>query len=83
MGVGISWDAWAPTRRGDAAGTTERGGRAPNQRRGYLDLDAGRTFRTSWGTPWYTVSRHTCKPVYNQSLAAVVALTLPERDSVP
>ena len=70
--------AWAPTRCGEAAGTTERGGRAPNQRRGYLDPDAGRAFLTLWGTPWDTVSRHLCKPMYNKSLVAVVALTPPE-----
>ena len=46
--------------------TTERGGRAPKQGRGYLDPDAGRTFPTLWGTPWHVVSRHLCKPMYNQ-----------------
>ena len=63
--------------------TTERGGRAPKHRRGYLDPDAGRTFPTLWGTPWYAGSRYLCKPVCNKSLAAVVSLTLPERDSIP
>ena len=67
----------APRRRG------RNDGADPNQRRGYLDRDAGRTFRTLWGAPWYAVSRHPCKTVYNQSLAAIIALTLPERDSVP
>ena len=31
-----------------------------------------------WGAPWYAVYRYLCKPMYNKSLAAVVALTLPE-----
>ena len=57
----------------------ERGGRTPNQRRGHLDPDAGRTFPTLWGTPWDTLSRYLCKPMYNKLLAALVALTLPER----
>ena len=57
--------------------TTERGGRAPKQGRGYLDPDASRTFPTLWGTPWDVVSRHLCKPMYNKSLTAVVALTQP------
>ena len=60
--------------------TTERGGRAPKQGRGYLDPDAGRTFPTLWGTPWHVVSRHLCKPMYNKSLTAVVALTQPDRE---
>ena len=70
----MSIDATRRRDRNDGAGRTN----PKNQRRGYLDRDAGRTFLALWGTPWYAVSRHTCKSMHTQSLAAVVALTLPE-----